>query len=108
MRDITPAPCRKDTWKADVRRLTEAHRELIEALSALDVSRLDEPIVPGFSSVYVFALHGLAQHTLKALPRSKKRPWFPTIPVPDGPPPPGSECQSLSRQNGSQTELLLE
>jgi uncharacterized damage-inducible protein DinB len=58
-----PAVAGQDAWEADVRRLAEAHRELIEALSALDASRLDVPIVPGFSSVYV-TLHGLVQHNV--------------------------------------------
>jgi hypothetical protein len=30
----------------------------------VDASRLDAPIAPGFSSVYVFALHGLVQHNV--------------------------------------------
>ena len=52
-----------DAWEADVRRLAEVHRELIAELSTLEGSRLDAPIVPGFSSVYV-TLHGLVQHNL--------------------------------------------
>jgi uncharacterized damage-inducible protein DinB len=58
-----PAIADQAAWEADVRRLTEVHHELIEALSALDASRLDAPIVPGFSSLYV-TLHGLVQHNL--------------------------------------------
>jgi uncharacterized damage-inducible protein DinB len=52
-----------DDWQADIRRLAEVHRGLIEALSALDESRMDAPIVPGFSSIYV-TLHGLVQHNV--------------------------------------------
>jgi uncharacterized damage-inducible protein DinB len=52
-----------DAWEADIRRLAKVHRELIEELSTLEDSRLDAPIVPGFSSVYV-TLHGLVQHNL--------------------------------------------
>ena len=59
-----PAVANQDAWEADVRCLAEVHRELIEALSVLDASRLDAPIVPSFSSVYVFALHGLVQHNV--------------------------------------------
>ena len=58
-----PAVANQDAWEADVRRLAEGHRELVEALSALDISRLDAPIAPGFSSVYV-TLHGLVQHNV--------------------------------------------
>jgi uncharacterized damage-inducible protein DinB len=52
-------------WNADIRHLAEVHRELIAELSTIDAyaSRLDAPIVPGFSSVYV-TLHGLVQHDL--------------------------------------------
>jgi uncharacterized damage-inducible protein DinB len=52
-----------DDWEADVRRVAQVHRELIEELSTLDESRLDAPIVPGFSSAYV-TLHGLVQHNV--------------------------------------------
>ena len=58
-----PAIVDQDAWEADIRRLAEFHHELIEALSALDASGLDAPIVPGFSSVYV-TLHGLVQHNV--------------------------------------------
>jgi uncharacterized damage-inducible protein DinB len=50
-------------WEADVCRLTEVHGELIEELATVDTSRLDAPIVPGFSSIYV-TLHGLVQHNV--------------------------------------------
>ena len=50
-------------WQADVRRLEQIHRELIAELATLDESRLDAPVVPGFSTTYV-TLHGLVQHDL--------------------------------------------
>ena len=43
--------------------MATASRQLIAALSGLEASRLDAPIVPGYSSVYV-TLHGLVQHNL--------------------------------------------
>lgn len=58
-----PAVADQAAWEADVRRLAEVHRELIEAFSALNASRLEAPIVPGFSSLYV-TLHGLVQHNV--------------------------------------------
>jgi uncharacterized damage-inducible protein DinB len=60
----TPAPAGdQDAWRADLDRLREIHRELLDELARLDASRLDTPIVPGYSSVYV-TLHGLVQHNL--------------------------------------------
>jgi uncharacterized damage-inducible protein DinB len=50
-------------WEADVRRLRQAHQDLLAELATVDASRLDEPIVPGYSSTYV-TLHGLVQHNL--------------------------------------------
>jgi len=41
----------------------QRHAELLEGLEGLDDGRLDQPIVDGFSSVYV-TLHGLIQHDL--------------------------------------------
>jgi uncharacterized damage-inducible protein DinB len=58
---VPPTVADQSAWEADVRRLSEVHRELMEALSTLDASRLEAPIAPGFSSVYV-TLHGLVQH----------------------------------------------
>jgi uncharacterized damage-inducible protein DinB len=52
-----------DVWQADVDRLKHVHRDLLDALTQLDASRLDEPILPGYSSTYV-TLHGLVQHNL--------------------------------------------
>jgi len=50
-------------WRADVARVEHAHHDLLDALTRLDASRLDEPILPGYSSIYV-TLHGLVQHNL--------------------------------------------
>ena len=58
-----PSTGNLDVWEADIRRLAEVHRELIEELCAVDESRLDAPIGPGFSIVYV-TLHGLVQHNV--------------------------------------------
>ena len=63
-----PAEGGAAAWAADRQRLEQVHRALIEALgeldeAGLDTSSLDEPIVPGFSSIYV-TLHGLVQHSL--------------------------------------------
>lgn len=51
------------SWEVDIRHLDQVHRELIEELAALDESRLDTPILPGYSTIYV-TLHGLVQHNL--------------------------------------------
>lgn len=50
-------------WEADVTRLRQIHEELLDELGTMDAARLDEPILPGHSSVYV-TLHGLVQHNL--------------------------------------------
>lgn len=54
-------------WEATKQELIDNHRELLDAISRVDESRLDEPIykdpnVP-YSSVYV-TLHGGVQHDL--------------------------------------------
>jgi uncharacterized damage-inducible protein DinB len=60
----TPPPAGDEAaWQAGVRRLEQIHRELIAELATLDESRLDAPVVPGFSTTYV-TLHGLVQHDL--------------------------------------------
>ncbi len=53
----------QEAWEADVERLRQIHRDLLDELGAVDASRLDVPILPGHSSVYV-TLHGLVQHNL--------------------------------------------
>jgi hypothetical protein len=60
---VPPATGDANAWQASVHRLAEIHSELIEELAQVDETGLNAPIVPGFSSVYVFALHGLVQHT---------------------------------------------
>jgi uncharacterized damage-inducible protein DinB len=51
------------SW-ADTRETTkQSHNELRAAISLLEDSRLDQPIIEGLSSVYV-TLHGVIQHTL--------------------------------------------
>jgi uncharacterized damage-inducible protein DinB len=54
-------------WENTKRRLTEVHRRLLDALTTVDDSRLDQPIIPSaetsFSTVYV-TLHGGVQHSL--------------------------------------------
>jgi uncharacterized damage-inducible protein DinB len=50
-------------WKQTRRALEQGHEELVHAISQLDESRLDEPIVEGMSSVYA-TLHGIIQHDL--------------------------------------------
>jgi uncharacterized damage-inducible protein DinB len=53
----------EQAW-ADVQvALKDAQIELRSAISRLDDSRLDQPIIEGMSSVYV-TLHGVIQHTL--------------------------------------------
>lgn len=63
--DWPPAPHAGDAaaWEAEIRRADAIHRELLAELATMDEARLDEPIVPGFSTVYV-SLHGLIQHNL--------------------------------------------
>lgn len=50
-------------WEQTKKTLKEGHREFQDAISKLDDSRLDEPIVAGLATVYV-TLHGIIQHTL--------------------------------------------
>ena len=54
-------------WESTKQSLIENHRELLHAISNLDESRLNEPIIKDpntpFSSVYV-TLHGGVQHDL--------------------------------------------
>jgi uncharacterized damage-inducible protein DinB len=50
-------------WIAARDRLEQAHRRLLEEIANVPLDRLDQPIVPGASSVYV-TLHGLVQHHL--------------------------------------------
>lgn len=50
-------------WQQAREALVEGHRKLRQAIGQIDESRLDEPILPDMSSVYV-TLHGAVQHDL--------------------------------------------
>jgi len=50
-------------WDRTKEMLTKGHEEFENAVSKLDDSKLDQPIVAGLASVYV-TLHGIIQHTL--------------------------------------------
>lgn len=70
-RDLTPEedwpqqPAKPDdeAWCAAVAALEQAHGRLFAAMEQVDDARLDEPIVPGFTTVYL-QLHGTVQHDL--------------------------------------------
>lgn len=53
----------EQTWGQAKEGLRQAHEELCNAVSEMDESRLDQPILEGMSSVYV-TLHGVIQHSL--------------------------------------------
>jgi len=53
----------EQTWGQAKETLRQAHEELYNAVSEMDESRLDQPILEGMSSVYV-TLHGVIQHSL--------------------------------------------
>jgi uncharacterized damage-inducible protein DinB len=50
-------------WQVAKEATTQAYDQLISAISLIDDSKLDQPIIEGMSSVYV-TLHGVIQHTL--------------------------------------------
>jgi uncharacterized damage-inducible protein DinB len=50
-------------WTGTKRELRDSTKRLRQAIRLLDESRLEEPIVEGFSSIYV-TLHGSVQHNL--------------------------------------------
>jgi len=50
-------------WEQTRKALKQGNDELRKAISLIDDSRLDQPIVPGMSTVYV-TLHGVIQHDL--------------------------------------------
>jgi uncharacterized damage-inducible protein DinB len=60
--DTSPA-----AWDKTKQKLTDIHRRLLDAIAAIDDSRLDQPIINSaettFSSTYV-TLHGGVQHSL--------------------------------------------
>jgi uncharacterized damage-inducible protein DinB len=51
------------TWEQAKAALDRGHEALREAITCVDESRLDEPILEGMSTVYV-TLHGVIQHDL--------------------------------------------
>jgi len=53
----------EEAWAAALALLERRHAELVEAVEGLPESRLDEPVVEGFATVYV-TLHGSLQHDL--------------------------------------------
>ena len=52
-----------EAWQSTLTALKQSYAELSRALSQISESRLDEPILPEYSSVYV-TIHGLVQHNL--------------------------------------------
>jgi uncharacterized damage-inducible protein DinB len=63
--DWPQQPARTDeaSWNAILERLHRAHKELAAEIERVDETRLDQPIMAGFSTVYV-SLHGVIQHNL--------------------------------------------
>lgn len=53
----------EQAWEQTQEALKAGHSTFQDAISRLDESRLDQPIVPGLATVY-FTLHGIIQHTL--------------------------------------------
>jgi uncharacterized damage-inducible protein DinB len=58
-----PDDTSEDAWEQAKAALDRGHRELVEAISKVDETRLDEPVYEAKSSVYV-TLHGVIQHDL--------------------------------------------
>lgn len=52
-----------EEWGEAVARFKKAMSQVLGKIPTIPESRLDQPIVPGFSSIYV-TLHGLVQHNL--------------------------------------------
>ena len=50
-------------WQQTIELLKDGHRSLCDAISRLDESKLDEPILDGMRSVYI-TLHGVIHHDL--------------------------------------------
>ena len=63
--DWPPQPGSPDDeeWCSAAAALEQAHGRLFAAMEQVDDARLDEPIAPGFTSVYL-QLHGTVQHDL--------------------------------------------
>jgi uncharacterized damage-inducible protein DinB len=64
-KDWPPHPSSVDdqSWQATISRLRKAHQALAEEISGIADTRMDQPILEGFSSVYA-TLHGVIQHNL--------------------------------------------
>jgi uncharacterized damage-inducible protein DinB len=50
-----------EAWNESLQRLDRSQRELLDILTGLQESRLEQPAVKGGATIYV-VLHGLAQH----------------------------------------------
>ena len=50
-------------WQQTIELLRDGNRKLRDAISRLDESRLDEPVMDGMRSIYI-TLHGVIQHDL--------------------------------------------
>ena len=59
----TVADASETAWQTALEELNRSYRDVRAALSSLDESRLDEPLVKGGTTGYV-QLHGLVQHDL--------------------------------------------
>lgn len=53
----------EQAWAQATETLRAVHQQFQDAMSELDDSKLDQPIVEGLATVYV-TLHGIIQHTL--------------------------------------------
>ena len=53
----------EEAWRAAKASLLEGHQKLRQAIAEINDAQLDEPILPGMSSVYV-TVHGTVQHDL--------------------------------------------
>lgn len=51
------------SWRRTIASIQRAYEELHAAILQLDDAKLDEPVLPGMSPVYV-TLHGVIQHSL--------------------------------------------
>jgi uncharacterized damage-inducible protein DinB len=58
-----PNDTSEEAWRQAKGALDRGHQALVEAISSVADSRLDEPVYEGKSSVYV-TLHGVIQHDL--------------------------------------------
>lgn len=56
-----PSEIDQDEWDETVNRLRSAHDELLSEVEQVSDSMLDQPILEGYSSIYV-TLHGMVQH----------------------------------------------